>query len=124
MMAVVVDSRGGGDWNMEQGVELCVRVLSLSPSLCMPENNCAATFLQFCTRFFGALWGLGLHGLLLIWYYAFRVEAMRYFHLGACQISESNPRFSAILLQHRRRKSSTSSSKDFFPIISGQKVRE
>jgi hypothetical protein len=28
------------------------------------------------------------------------------------------------LLQHRRRKSSTSSSKDFFPIISGQKVRE
>jgi hypothetical protein len=28
-MEVVVDSRGGGDWNMEEGAELCARALSL-----------------------------------------------------------------------------------------------
>jgi hypothetical protein len=30
MMAVVVDSRGAGDWNMEEGVELCALSLSVS----------------------------------------------------------------------------------------------
>jgi hypothetical protein len=104
---------------MEKGGELCARALSVSVSVPLVrtrENNFAATFLQFCARFFGTLWGLGLHGLLLIWYYAFRVEAMRYFHLGACQIPENNARFSAILLQHRRKKSSISSSKVFISL--------
>jgi hypothetical protein len=102
-----VDSRGGGDWNMEEGAELCARALSLCVSVLLvrtQEKNCAATFLQFCTRFFGTLWGLGLHGLLLIWYYAFRVEAMRYFYLGACQIPEINARFSAIFVAAQKKK--------------------
>jgi hypothetical protein len=111
---------------MEEGVELCARALSLS--LCAAgahaREQLRCNSLAILHAFFGTLWGLGLHGLLLIWYYAFRVEAMRYFHLGACQIPENNPTFSAVLLQHRRKKSSTSSSKGFFSFVSGQRVRE
>jgi hypothetical protein len=102
-----------------RGLPLCVCV----PLVRMRENKLRCGFLAILHA---SLWylvgGLGLHGLLLICCYTFRFESLR--SLGACQIPENNPRLSSILLQHRRSKSSTSSSKGFFLCLRLERERE
>ncbi len=107
-------------------LSLSVRAVSLCVSVCAGAHAREQIALRLSRNFarisLVPCGGLGLHGLLLICCYAFRFESLR--SLGACQIPENNPRFSSILLQHRRSKSSTSSSKGFFLCFRPERERE
>ncbi len=114
-MAVVVDSRGGGDWNMEEGVELCALSLSLSVSV-RAREQLRCDFLAILHAFLWHLVGAGAPWISLDLVLCFRVEAMRCFHLGACQVLKTTQGFKQFCCSTEEEKPALAAAKVVFPL--------